>query len=163
MRNPRDFWWSRKRPNEQVIPHAAGAAPAFIFTARHSPFEVAFLLLSIVVGVVTMFGGSTSPSLTAFTEVLPWFLPAWGAGLAAGGIAGVASVFMTLPGSLIIERIALSLLATLYSSYAIAVFAISGTRGLGTGLLVGCVVAGSTFRILAINRDIRLIGRAAAP
>lgn len=161
--NGNGFWRSWRRPDERVIAAGPAAGPAFIFTARHSPFEIAFLLMSVVSGVVNLIGGSTSPSLSAFAEALPWFLPAWGAGLIAGGICGLASVFMALPGSLIIERIGLSLLATLYSSYAVAVLFFAGGRGLGSGLLVLCVVVGSVLRILAIGRDIRLIGRAAAP
>lgn len=145
------------------MPVKPGSSPAFIFTARHSPFEIVVLLVSLLTGVINLAGASTSPSLTAVAGAIPFYLPVWGAGLMLGSSAALVSAFLALPTSLVLERIGLSLLATLYTSYAAAILIAAGGRGAGTALLVSCFALGSVLRIFQVNRDIKLIGRAAAP
>jgi hypothetical protein len=141
---------------------AADASPHFILTARHSPFELAVLAVALITGVINLVANSTSPSLQAVAAAIPFYPQVWGAGLVLGSTAGLVSVFLKIPMSLILERIGLSLLATLFTSYGIAIGLAAGGRGIGSVLLVGSFAIGSVLRILAINRDIRLIGKAAA-
>lgn len=146
---------------EPVLP--TSVSPRFILTARHSPFEIMVLVVSLLTGVINLFGFNTSPTLEAVTRTIPFYLPVWGVGLVVGAATALVSVFLTIPMSLILERIGLSLLATLFTTYAIAVVLGAGSRGIGTALLVGCFALGSVLRVLSINRDIRLIGVAASP
>lgn len=143
--------------------HPTPASPRFILTARHSPFEIIILLMSLLTGIINLLGFSTSPSLKAVTETLPFYVPVWGGALIAGSATALISIFRTIPMSLILERIGLTLLATAFTSYSFAIVLAAGTRGIGTALLTGAFAAGSVVRVLQINRDIRLIGEAAAP
>lgn len=141
----------------------AVSSPAFVFTARHSPFELVILLVSLLTGVINLAGASTSPSLASVASAIPFYVPVWAAGLVLGSSTALVSAFLAIPTSLVLERIGLSLLATLFTSYAAAIVIAAGTRGFGTALLIGCFAFGSVLRIHQINRDIKLIGRAAAP
>lgn len=137
--------------------------PRIILTARHNPFEIIILLMSLLSGVLNVLGFATSPALAVVTAAIPFYGWVWGFGLILGSGTALASLLYTIPMSLILERIGLTLLATLFTSHAIAIGLAAGTRGLGTALIVGSLAIGSALRVHAISRDIKMIGKAAAP
>jgi hypothetical protein len=124
-----------------------------------TPFELFFLIVCVLSGgngLVNPHGGSSV--VNAF---LPgWEVVLWYSGLAVGGIVGLLGVLAAGVVSLLVERVALVLLAGLTLTYSAALLVQVGERGVFVALIVASFTAGCIARIMMIQHDLK---KAASP
>lgn len=122
-----------------------------------NPFQLWMLSACVLSGVVGLTGPGENSS--AISRLLPgWETTAWYVGLAAFGLIGL---FGAVRNNLLIERVGMAGLSTLALLYAVGVVAVAGTRGLFAALLIAAFAAACVTRFLQINRDLRVLARAA--
>jgi hypothetical protein len=124
-----------------------------------TPFELFFLIVCVLSGgngLVNPHGGSN-----IVNTLLPgWEVWVWYSGLALGGAVGLAGVLAKGIASLLVERVALAILASLTLTYSAAVAVQVGERGAFVALIVASFTAGCIARILMIQHDLK---KAASP
>lgn len=105
------------------------------------PFE-AFLAVAALLSGMSVLLGATHPAALQ-SQVSPWMLRAWGAGLLAGGTLTLASRWLIatartddrLETGSRIEKLGMILFATTAAMYGTAIIAV-GRAGLGTGPII---------------------------
>lgn len=129
-----------------------------IQSARHRPFEIAILTAATLTGVFSFFTPK-SPSILAMEASIPYYGYVWSIGLILGGGLGLASLLMKIPSTLLVERISMSLLSTLFLAYAFsAVFILGISLGSVGGLLNLLAFGGGALaRAFQISRDLKNI------
>lgn len=123
-----------------------------------NPFQLWMLsacVLSGIVGLLTP-GANTN---SAINRLLPgWETEAWYISLALFGLIGLIG---SARNNLLVERVGMAALSAVALLYAIGVVAAAGTRGAFAALLVAAFAAACVTRYVQINRDLRVLARAA--
>lgn len=135
--------------------------PVIVVTARRRPIEVSVLAISFLTGLLNLL--RPSDALSALSQFVPFYPVIWSVGLMLGAAAGLVGATRELPLSLILERIGLSVLATMFVTYTAAIVTIFGARGWGSAIIVGGLALGVLGRIRQISRDLRSIEEAGPP
>jgi len=137
-----------------------GLRPLTLVSGRH-PIAVLMLVWSVIAGVLYLFGSPPPASITQSlpaTVVYAWYaLLTIGSTVALIGVFGRAAPLERLVTSLLIERLGLTPLGVGALVWAIAIFAVGGTRGLGSGGLTAAYGAACLIRTLQITRYLRRI------
>lgn len=105
------------------------------------PFEVLIAVSAFISGLAVLTGASRPGSLA--TQLSPWVLRGWGAGLCAAGVLTLASRWLladaTTMQSLLrafrLEQIAMTVFATVMGIYALAIMSV-GRPGIAAGSII---------------------------
>jgi hypothetical protein len=130
-------------------------------TGRH-PFEVAFFIACVAVGVVLIVSGTSPRSASAAMPVVVQAL--WKAGLIVGGLSGLASAWVqkvNIWRGLGLELFTTAILGSALAMYAVALFAVSGLAALAAGGFVTAFGVACWWRFGQILNDLRKINKAA--
>jgi hypothetical protein len=130
-------------------------------TGRH-PFEVAFFIAAIAVGVILIASGTSPASASSAMPVVVQGL--WKAGLIIGGLTGLSAAWSQKANiwrGLGIELFTMAILGSALAMYAVALFAVSGMAALAAGGFVTAFGAACWWRFGQILNDLRKINRAA--
>ncbi|TDC32455.1 hypothetical protein E1211_20795 [Micromonospora sp. 15K316] len=127
---------------------------------RRQPFEVAVLLAAPPCGVFLILLDVRPQSVTL--AMPPPLQTGWETGLIVGGLVGLSGILWPgrLSTGLGIELAALLMLGSITGMYAVAIAAISGTRGVAAISFVVAVSAGSFWRSAQIVLDLRQLAQA---
>lgn len=134
--------------------------PLLILSARHRPLEIAVLLASLLTGVFGLFSSSSGQTVSSIDRILPGYGWVWYAGISLGALVALVSIFMSIPSSLLWERIGLSILATFFIGFAFAAITFAGAPGLRSSLFVLAFGLGALFRARQITQDLRMLENA---
>lgn len=122
-----------------------------------NPFQLWMLAACVLSGVAGLVTPGASRS--AINALLPgWETEAWYICLA---VFGLIALYGSIRNSLLVERVGVATLSMVAVLYAVAVVAAAGPRGLFVGLLVAAFACACATRFLQINRDLRVLTRAA--
>jgi len=86
---------------------------------NRSPFQIVILVFCILTGVIGLATGSASPASLA--EVYGHWAALWNVGVAIGGAGTLAAMFSPVPANLLVERVGMIWLSTLFLAYAVAI------------------------------------------
>lgn len=115
---------------------------------------LAACVLSGVYGLIA--SASTS---SAISQLLPgWETDGWYAGLL---LFGAVALYGSARSQMLTERVGQATLSAVALLYSIAVIAAAGERGLFIAALVAAFAAACVTRVVQINRDLRLLAKAA--
>lgn len=126
-----------------------------IQSIRHRPFEVVIVFTVLLTGIASSF--NKSPVVAAIEQTLPFYGYVWNIGLILSGTVGVISIIMNMPSTLIVERISMSLMATLFIAYGFTVVFIIGTSSIAGVLSLFAFGTGAFARIIQITGDLKKI------
>lgn len=130
-------------------------------TGRH-PFEVAFFIATVAVGII-LIASQTSPRSAA--AAMPEVVQAlWKAGLIVGGVSGLASAWVQKANiwkGLGLEMFTTAILGSALTMYAVALFAVAGMAALAAGGFVTAFGVACWWRFGQIIQDLVKINRAA--
>lgn len=128
-----------------------------VINGGRNPFQLWMLAACVLSGLAGLFAPGANAN--AINRLLPgWETEAWFIGLALFGLIGLIG---SLRNSLLIERVGIVALSMLAALYSVGVVAAAGTRGLFVALLVAAFAAACATRFVQINRDLRVLTRAA--
>lgn len=135
--------------------------PLVVHTGRH-PFEVAFLSAAVVVGLVLWLVDQRPQSVQSAMPVVVQAL--WVSGLVSGGLVGLGSLWLQARDvwrGLVVELFAMSVTGSALIMYAVAIFTVSGVRGLAGGGFTAAFGVAAWSRFAQIVVDLRRISRVA--
>jgi hypothetical protein len=117
----------------------------------NQPFEVALLVTCVLTGVTGLLTGNAAPVLQ---QVLGDHVWVWHAGLVVGSAVTLVAVFLRLPMTLVVERVGMIWLATLFLAYGAAILLLStATVATAGGITLGFGLA-SIARVVQITNDL---------
>jgi hypothetical protein len=129
----------------------------FIAAPRH-PFEVWLFLACALSGIIGIFAPEQSTGLVG--KIFPDYFMTYNFCILIGGVMGLAGMMHRrnedVPFSLAVERLALSLLGTLFLIYGMAIVFAAPSSGAGAILILSLPVV-AVWRIYQITRDLKLI------
>lgn len=132
---------------------------------NRSPFQIVILISCILTGLVGLITGSSSPASIA--EVYGDWAVLWNIGVVLGGAGTLGAMFSPVPANLLVERVGMIWLATMFFAYGVAIALYNDpdrvVAGLGTDLALAtaCLVrAYQISRQLAALRQALREGRA---
>jgi hypothetical protein len=129
-----------------------------IIHSGRNPYAIFLLLACALTGIAGLVSPQeTSPAVAHV--LLPWELEAWYAGLVLSGAGALAALLWRGLTSLLVERAALVVLASLTAMYSVAVVLRGGvTLSLAATVTAGLCIA-SVARIWQIGRDLTELRR----
>lgn len=128
--------------------------PILVVAVRHRPFEIAVLLAVLLSTAINLFVTPTR-TLQAINTLLPGYSWVWSVGIIIGSIITLSACFMTIPNTLLVERIGLYLLGMLFSGYSIVAILVLGIIGFSGAFFLLTFALACIFRIRQLNSDIR--------
>lgn len=134
--------------------------PLLILSARHRPLEIAVLLASLLTGVFGLFSSTSGQTINSVDRILPGYGWVWYVGITLGALTALVSIFMSIPSSLLWERIGLSILATFFIGFSFASVTFAGAAGLRGSLFLLAFGLGAVFRARQITQDLRMLENA---
>jgi hypothetical protein len=123
---------------------------------NRSPFQIVILVACVLTGLVGLITGSSSPASIA--EVYGDWAVLWNVGVVLGGVGTLGAMFSPVPANLLVERVGMIWLATMFFAYAVAIALYNDpdrvVAGLGTDLALAtaCLV-----RAYQISRQLALL------
>lgn len=132
-----------------------------MIVAVHSgrnPFQLWLLAACVLSGITGLVTPGANNSV--ITKLLPgWEVDAWYAGLALFAAIGLVG---SIRNSLLVERVGIAALSAVSVLYAVAIIAAAGERGVFAALLIAAFSCACVTRFVQINRDLRVLARAAS-
>lgn len=134
-----------------------------VITGRRRPHEVMLIVLSLVWGVLGVFGAPEPDSLVA--QVASWLVVAWSVLLLLSGMLGVTGIAWRgeMYRGLVLEQASMMSGAAATLIYAYALFSLPGWTGKFVAFLVSVWTAANLWRALQIRADLRAIRDAGEP
>lgn len=129
--------------------------PVIVITGRRRPHELVFLALAVVLGLAYTLGAP--PPASAASEMPPWLVHAWAAGLLLHGVVGLTAVFLPLQKdrALLAESGSMLIGAGTLVMAAASAFSYAGSAALlGGGLTLAWAIA-NLVRVFQIRRDLK--------
>lgn len=129
-----------------------------IVHSGRNPYSIFLLLACALTGIAGLISPQeTSPAVAHV--LLPWELEAWYAGLIVSGAGALAALLWRGLTSLLVERAALAVLASLTAMYSVAVVLRGGVALSLAATVTGGLCIASIARIWQISRDLKELDR----
>lgn len=125
---------------------------------RWRPYQICVLVAIIISGAIGMIDPMARATSIAATMSPIWEL-AWYSTAALSSLIALCGVLSNRWEGLLIERGGLAVLSCACVAYALAIFDLSGARGLSAGLILLAIAAANFFRIRQISHDLDLLSR----
>jgi hypothetical protein len=122
-----------------------------------NPFELWLLSACVLSGLAGLITPGANNSV--INKLLPgWEVQAWYAGLL---LIGAVALYGAARQKMLVERVGMAIMSALTLLYSVAVLAAAGDRAAFIALLVAAFSAACITRVVQINRDLRVLSRAA--
>lgn len=132
--------------------------PLLIQSGRH-PFELVILFMCVLTGLAGLLTGSASPAIVIILHEWSWI---WNVSIVLGGIGTGLSVLCKLPVNLLLERVGMVWLFTLFAAYSAAIFSVDSDRAVTSGGIVLALALAALARVLQITKDLSKLQKALA-
>lgn len=129
-----------------------------IIHSGRNPYAVFLLGASVLTGISGLISPQRTSPVVAHL-LAPWELTAWYVGLVVSGGVALGGLFARGLTSLLVERVALVVLASLSAMYAVAVAAQGGASLSFAAAVAGSFALASGARVWQIGLDLKKIPR----
>lgn len=129
----------------------------FVLTARHRPFEVLVLIITLLTGLLGLFDLRPTRTMNVIEYFLPGYAWIWYGFIILGAAVSLYSCFLTVPSALILERIGMTILVTFYFGYSFCALFLPAGGGISSALTLAGFGIAAAFRIRNLNKDIRIL------
>jgi hypothetical protein len=132
--------------------------PLLVQSGRQ-PFEVVILVTCVLSGLVGLLTNEYPAPVKLILHSFTW---AYGASLSAGAVIALIGIYIKPVASLLVERVGMAWLGSIFFAYAVAVTVQPQGRGLTGAILLFGLGLATIARAITITRDLRKVQQALA-
>lgn len=126
---------------------------ALLINSGRQPFELVILAVCVLSGLSGLLvPGAQSPAIVAALGEWTW---AWYVGLTLGGAVPLVGVWLKMPTCLLIERVGMVWLSTLFLAYGVGIAFVADSRGVTAAAFTAGYGLAAAARVWQISRDLR--------